>query len=85
MLFTANSDQVAWDVNELFSNGDVSLSDENSSVMNWVGELSLGNEGLESSLHELGKGKSKDVIEFSFTFLEESESNHSSDKGITYD
>lgn len=84
MLFRANSNEIRWNVNELLSNSDVSLSDENSSVVNRVGELSLGNECLKSSLHDLGKGKTQDVIELSFVFLEYSESNHSSDKGITY-
>ena len=48
----------------------MSLSDENSSVMNRVSELSLDDNGLKSSLHELGDGKSQDVIELSFVFLE---------------
>jgi hypothetical protein len=34
MLFTADSNQVAWNVDELLSYSDVSLSDEDSSVMN---------------------------------------------------
>ena len=53
VLFRAHSYQVTWDVNELFSNSNMSLSDENSSVMDGVSELSLGDEGLESSLHDL--------------------------------
>ena len=47
-----------------------------------VGELSLGNKGLKSSLHHLGKSQTQDVIELSLILLEETESNHSSDKGI---
>ena len=83
MLFRAHSNHVTWDGNELFSNSDVSLSDENSGVMDRASNLSLGNESLKSSFHELGKGQTQYVIEFSLRFLEKTESNHSSDKGIT--
>ena len=84
VLLRADSHQVAGDVDELLSNRDVSLSDEHAGVMHRVGELSLGNDGLEASLHHLGEGKTQHVIELSLILLEETESNHSSDKGITY-
>lgn len=84
VLFRADSNKVRWNVDKLLSNSDVSLSDKNSSVMDGVSELSLGDKGLKSSLHDLGKGKTQDIIELSFVLLEYSKSNHSSDKGITY-
>lgn len=84
MLLRANSDEVAGNVDKLLSNRDVSLSDEDTGVVNGVGKLSLGNDGLESSLHHLVEGKTEDVIELSLVLLQETESNHSSDKGITY-
>jgi hypothetical protein len=62
----------------------VSLSDEDAGVMDGVGELSLGDDGLKSSLHHLVEGETEHVIELSLVLLEETESNHSSDKGITY-
>lgn len=83
MLLRAHSDQEAGNVDELLADGDVSLSDEDSGVVDRVGELSLGDEGLESSLHDLGQGKTQDVIELSLVLLQHSESDHSSDKGIT--
>lgn len=54
VLLRAHSDQEAGNVDELLADSDVSLSDEDSSVVDRVGELSLGDEGLESSLHDLG-------------------------------
>lgn len=84
VLLRANSHKVAGNVNELLSNGDVALSDEDSGVMDRVSELSLSDDGLESSLHHLGEGETQDVIELSLVILEKTESNHSSDKGITY-
>lgn len=84
VLFRADSNEVAGNVNELFADGNVSLSDQYSSVMDRVAELSLGNDGLESSLKHLVNGETEHVIELSLIFLEETESNHSSDKSITY-
>lgn len=84
VLFRANSNHVAGNGDKLLSNGDVSLSNKNSSVMDSAGKLSLSNECLESSLHELREGQTQDVIELSFSLLEKTKSNHSSDKSITY-
>jgi len=84
VLLRADAHEVAGDVHELLADRDMTLSDEHSSVMHGVGELPLGDDGLESSLHHLGEGQSEHVIELFLVFLEEAESNHSSDEGITY-
>lgn len=83
VLLRGDSDNEGWDVNHLLSNGDVSLSDENTGVMHGGSELSLDDEGLESSLHELGDSQSQDVIKSTFGILEESNSHHSSDECLT--
>jgi len=70
VLFRANSNHIAGNGNKLFTDSDVSLSNENSGVVNSAGELSLGDKSLKSSLHELGKGKTQDVIELSLRLLE---------------
>lgn len=84
MLLRANSDHVTGDSYELLANCNVSLSDQYSCVMHGVSELSLGNESLESSFHELGKSQTQYVIQFSLGLLQKAESDHSSNKGITY-
>ena len=83
MLLRAHSHEVAGNVNELLANGDVSLSDEDTGVVDRVSKLSLGNDGLEASLHHLGEGKTKHVIELSLVLLEETKSDHASDDGLT--
>jgi hypothetical protein len=67
----------------LLSDGDVSLADQNASMMDAVSELSLHDEGLKSTFHELSDGETKDVIELSFGVLEETEADHSADKSLT--
>jgi hypothetical protein len=84
VLLRADSDHITGNSYELLANSNVSLSDQNSSVMHGVSELSLGNESLESSFHELGKSQTQYVIQLSLGLLQKAESDHSSDKGITY-
>jgi len=69
----------------LLADSDVSLSDEDSSVVHGVGELSLGDEGLKSSLHELVDGETEDVIELSLVLLEEAELDNSPDESVTFE
>lgn len=69
----------------MLTNSDVSLTDNNSCVMDRLSETLLLDNSLESSFQELVKSKSKNVIEFLLTFLEETKLNDSSDKGITFE
>ena len=85
VLLRGDSDHERWNVNHLLANGDVSLSDHDSGVVNRVGDLALSNEGLESSLHELVDGQTKDVIELSFVFFQQTESHDSADQGISFE
>ena len=61
----------------------MSLSDKHASVMDRLGKLALNDESLKTTLHELRDGKSQDIIEFAFGFLEETKSNHTGDEGLT--
>ena len=71
-------------VDLLFADGDVALSDEDARVVDGVGEAALLDEGLQSSLKELGGGQTEDVIELALSVLEQTETHHSADEGITY-
>ena len=84
MLFRRNTDHEGRNVHHLLTNSDVLLSDEDTSVVDRVGELTLHHEGLQTTFHELGDGKTQDVIELAFSFFEETEADHTADKGITY-
>ena len=85
VLLRGDSDHEGRNVNHLFTNSDVSLSDKDSSVMDGVSKFLLGDEGLESSFHELVEGKSENVIELSLVLLEKTESDHSSKKSVTFE
>ena len=83
VLLRRDSDHERGDVHELLADGDVSLSDHHSGMMDRVGDLLLGHEGLKSSLHELVDGQSKNVIELSLVLLEEAELDDSPDESIS--
>lgn len=83
VLLRGNSNHEGGDVDHLLADSDVSLSDEDTGVVDGLSELLLDDESLESSLHELGDGQTEDVIEFALGVLEETESHHASNKGLT--
>lgn len=82
VLLGGNADHEGRDVDHLLSNGDVLLADEDAGVVDAGGELTLDDEGLESALKELSDGETKDVIELAFGVLEETELDHTADKGL---
>jgi len=62
----------------------VSLEDEDTGVMDGVSEVTLLNEGLESTFKELGGGQTENIIELALVVLQESESHHSADECLTF-
>jgi len=80
-----DANEEGWDVDHLLANSDVSLGDEDASVMDGGGELSLLDQSLKSSLKELGGGQTENVIELALVILQKSKSNHSSDEGLTFE
>jgi len=79
------ADHEAGDVDELFANGDLSLADKDTGLMDGFGKVALEHKSLEATLHELGDGKSQDKIEFALGSLENTESHHTPDKGLTFE
>jgi len=84
VLLGADTDHEGWDIDKLFADSNMLGEDHNAGVVNGASEVSLLDEGLESSLKELGGGQTEDIIEFALVVLEESKSHHSTDEGLTY-
>jgi len=84
-LLGGSSHEERGDVDHLLADSDVSLSDEDTGLMDGSGKVSLDNEGLESSFHELVDGQTEHVIELSLVLVEETESDHALDEGITFE
>ena len=85
VLLGRDTDHEGRDVDHLLTDSDVLLSDEDASVVHGVGDLSLHDEGLETTFHELGNGETKDVIELSLRLLEETETDHAGEEGLTFE
>ena len=63
MLLRVQSNDKRGDVDDLLSDSDVSLADENTGVVNGLGETRLVDLGLQTSLKEVLNLESKNVIE----------------------
>ena len=84
MLLGGDTDHEGGHVDGLLADGDVLLLDQDTGVMDGSSEVSLLDQGLQSSLKELGGSQTEDVIELALVVLEESEANHAADQGLTY-
>jgi len=84
VLLGGDTDHEGGDVDHLLTNGNVLLADEHTGVMDRVADLSLHDESLEATLHELSDGQTQNVIKFSLGLLEETKTDHAADKGLTY-
>lgn len=84
VLLGADANHKGRDIDSLFADGDVPTVDEDTGVVDRVGKVALLDEGLESSLQELGCRESEHIIELALVVLQETKSHHSADEGLTY-
>jgi len=84
VLLGADTDHEGWDVDHGFADSDMSLEDEHAGMMDGVGKVALLDEGLQSAFQELGGGQTEHIIELALVVLQETESHHSADEGLTY-
>ena len=62
----------------------MSLEDEDAGVMNRVSKVALLDKRLQSALQELRRGQTEHIIKLAFVVLQETQSHHSADEGLTY-
>ena len=53
-------------------------------MVDGVGQVALLDEGLKSTLKELRRGQTEHVIELALVVLQQTESDHAADQGLTY-
>jgi len=85
VLLGADADHEGGNVDSLFADSDVFLEDEDASVVDGVGEVALLDERLESALQELRGGQAEHIIELALVVLQQTESDHSTDQGLTFE
>lgn len=84
MLLLGQTDEEGGNVDHLLADGDVSLSDEDAGMMCRLGELPLGDLGLQAALEELGGSESQHVIELELVGAQQAKAVETSDQGLTY-
>ena len=80
MLLRVGADNERGDVDDLLANANVSLSDEDASVVDGLGEALLEDLGLQSALEESLGGELEDIIEGRLLLGHEAESLQSVDQ-----
>lgn len=83
MLLRVQSHQEGGNVDNLLTNGNVSLSDQDSGVVDRSGQAQLENLGLQSSLQKVFGGQCQDVIQLHLVLGQDTNSHQSSDQGVT--
>jgi hypothetical protein len=82
-LLGVESNNERGNVDHLLSDSDVPLSDQDSGVVHALGQTALEDLGLQSSLHEILGLQGQDVIESHTGVIEHTDSDQSSDQGVT--
>jgi len=73
------------DVDELLAHADVTLADEDASVMNRLGQTKLEDLSLETALEEVFDAKTQNVIELHFGFVQYSDTHQTTQQGVTFE
>lgn len=83
MLLGLESNHERGNVDNLLADSNVSLRNENSGVVDGLGQTQLEHLGLQSSLQEVLGRQSQHVIELHSVLGKNTESNQSSDQSVT--
>ena len=83
MILGRGTDNEGRYVNHLLADCNMSLEDQDTSVMDGLCESALHDESLETSFHELRDGQTKHIIELALRFFQETNPHHSSDESLT--
>jgi hypothetical protein len=85
VLLGIETDDERWDVDDLLSNTDVSLADENTSVVDGLGETKLVDTGLETTLQEILNLQGQDVIELHAGLVEDTDTYETANESISFE
>jgi hypothetical protein len=85
VLLGVETDNERWDIDDLLADADVSLADENTGVMDGLGEAELVDAGLETALQEILNLEGQDVIELHAGLVEDTDANETANEGISFE
>jgi len=85
VLLGVETDDEGGDVDDLLSNTDVSLADENTGVVDGLGETELVDAGLQTTLQEILNLQGQDVIELHAGLVEDTDTDETANQGVTFE
>jgi hypothetical protein len=71
-------------VDNLLTNADVTLTDQDASVMDGLGKTQLEDLGLETTLQEILNLETQDVIKLHVGFIKDTDTHKTTDQGVTF-
>lgn len=85
MLLRVEADDEGRNVDDLLANTDVALADEDTGVVDSLGETKLEDASLKTTLQEIFDLESKHVIELHAGLIEDTDTNETTNEGIAFE
>lgn len=85
MLLGVETDHERGDVDDLLSDADVALADQDTGVVNGLGETELVDASLEAALEEILDLEGQDVIELHATLVEHTDTDKTANQGVAFE
>lgn len=85
VLLGVETDDERRNVDDLLTNTDVSLTDENTGVVDRLGQTELVDTGLQTTLQEILNLQGQHVIELHAGFVENTNADETADEGVSFE
>jgi len=85
VLLGVETDDERGDVHDLLADTDVALADENTSVVDRLGETKLVDASLQTALQEILDLEGQDVIELHAGLVEDTDADKTANEGISFE
>ena len=85
MLLGIQSDDERRHVDDLLADADVALLDEDTGVVDGLGEAELVNAGLQAALEEVFDLEGEHVIELHAGLVEDTDADETADEGVAFE
>jgi hypothetical protein len=85
VLLAVQSDHKGGDVDDLLADTDVALLDQDTGVVDGLGETELVDAGLQAALQEIFDFEGKHVIELHAGFVEHTDTDETANEGIAFE
>jgi len=85
VLLRVEPDDERGNVDELLAHADVTLADEDASVMDRLGEAKFEDLRLQTAFEEIFDAKTQNVIEFHLRLIQDADSNQTTEESVTFE